>query len=223
MLTGLKPVTFKHLFRRSHRYVRKYRSSTWKAHTGRAGQIEDIISIQKKSKHVRSADHRNAALRNSQHRHGAFQSGAGGIPEKSLCVGGIRRGCRDSMSQNQPMPQIRMSLLLVRMPPMHDHVDAIQTAFEEGLIGFEFKGVGHHACGIRQHAVLGNDGISLDTAWALWTLWTLRNGHCDALCDARLTARTRSCLITPESGCPAWARLAFQYQPLKSMAGQRQL
>ena len=50
------------------------------------------------------------------------------------------------MSQNQPSPQIRMSLLLVRMPPMHNDVEAIKTSFEEGLIGFEFEGVGHDAC-----------------------------------------------------------------------------
>jgi hypothetical protein len=39
-----------------------------------------------------------------------------------------------------------MSLLLVRMPPMHNDVDAIKTSFEEGLISFEFEGVRHHTC-----------------------------------------------------------------------------
>ena len=39
-----------------------------------------------------------------------------------------------------------MSLLLMRMAPMHNNVDAIKTSFEERLISFEFEGVRHHTC-----------------------------------------------------------------------------
>ncbi len=61
-------------------------------------------------------------------------------------VRGIWGDCHDSMSQNQPSPQIRMTLVLMRMAPMHNNVDAIKTSFEERLISFEFEGVRHHTC-----------------------------------------------------------------------------
>jgi hypothetical protein len=50
------------------------------------------------------------------------------------------------MSQNQASPQIRMSLMLMRMAPVHDNVDTIKTSFKEFLISFNFEGVRHHAC-----------------------------------------------------------------------------
>lgn len=46
---------------------------------------------------------------------------------------------------------------------MHNDVDTIETAFEEGLIGPEFQRIRHNTCRVREHAVLGNDGITFDT------------------------------------------------------------
>ena len=51
----------------------------------------------------------------------------------------------------------------MRMSSVHDHIDAIESAFKKDLIGFKFERVGHDASRIRKHAVFGDDGISFDT------------------------------------------------------------
>jgi hypothetical protein len=49
------------------------------------------------------------------------------------------------------------------MTSVHDHIDAIESAFKKDLIGFEFERVRHDASRVRKHAVFRNDGISFDT------------------------------------------------------------
>ena len=50
---------------------------------------------------------------------------------------------------------------------VHNEVDAIKALLEELLISTKFEGIRHHACRIREHAVPGDYGISLDTTWSL--------------------------------------------------------
>src|SRR5262249_19312879 len=65
----------------------------------------------------------------------------------------------------QAVAQGRPFLLLVRVPPMHDNIDAVEPAREKPLVGLELERVRHDADGIRQHAVLRHDGVALDAAW----------------------------------------------------------
>ena len=60
------------------------------------------------------------------------------------------------------MPQVRSRLALLGMAAMHDHIDTVQSVLEEALIGFEFEGFRHNPCGIGQHAVFGDNGVTFD-------------------------------------------------------------
>ena len=51
----------------------------------------------------------------------------------------------------------------MRVASMHHHVDPIKTASEELLIGLELERIRHDACCIREHPILGDDGITFDT------------------------------------------------------------
>src|SRR5262245_14684556 len=57
-----------------------------------------------------------------------------------------------------------MSLVFMRMPPMHDDVDAVEPPFEEHLVGLKFERVRHDSCGICKHAILGDNRVSFDAA-----------------------------------------------------------
>src|SRR5471032_813055 len=54
----------------------------------------------------------------------------------------------------------------MRVAPVHDHVDAIETAFEETLVGVELERVRHDARGVSQHPVRGDDRIAFDATRA---------------------------------------------------------
>ena len=54
--------------------------------------------------------------------------------------------------------------MLVRMPAVHDDIHTIEPAFEEFLVGPELQRGRHHAVGIGQHPVLGDDGVAFDGA-----------------------------------------------------------
>jgi hypothetical protein len=58
----------------------------------------------------------------------------------------------------------------MRVAPMHHHIDPVEPAFEEVLIGLELERVRHDTRGIRDHAILGDDGITFDST---------RTGHGD--------------------------------------------
>jgi hypothetical protein len=45
---------------------------------------------------------------------------------------------------------------------MHHHIDPVEPAFEELLIGLELERVRHDTRGIREHAILADDGITFD-------------------------------------------------------------
>src|SRR5712672_1198576 len=61
------------------------------------------------------------------------------------------------------------------MTAMNDQVDAVQRGVEEFLVAFELESLRHHAIGVRQHAVGGDDHIALDAqrrhdrAWPLYS------------------------------------------------------
>ena len=53
--------------------------------------------------------------------------------------------------------------MLARVTPVYQYVNAVQAALIEALIGFKNQRV--HASGrVREHAILGDDGITLDAA-----------------------------------------------------------
>jgi hypothetical protein len=52
--------------------------------------------------------------------------------------------------------------MLVGMAPLHHQIDAIEPAREELMIGLETQGIRHDAQRIRQHAVIGDDGVAFD-------------------------------------------------------------
>jgi hypothetical protein len=64
--------------------------------------------------------------------------------------------------QDQPAPQIRALLSLMRVAPVHHDIDPVEPAFEEVPIGLELERVRHDTRGIREHAILGDDGITFD-------------------------------------------------------------
>ena len=45
---------------------------------------------------------------------------------------------------------------------MYHNIDSVEPAFKEALISREFKRVRHDTRGIREHAVLRDDGIAFD-------------------------------------------------------------
>jgi hypothetical protein len=55
-----------------------------------------------------------------------------------------------------------MALLLVRVAAVYDHINAIEAAFEKALVGLKLKLVRHDTRSIREHAILGDDGITFD-------------------------------------------------------------
>ena len=59
--------------------------------------------------------------------------------------------------------QKRACQVLLRVAPVYDDIDRIQSLFEKALIGIELQRVWHNPGRIRQHAVLGDDGITFDT------------------------------------------------------------
>ena len=81
-------------------------------------------------------------------------------------------------AQHQPVTQMRPLLLFLRVAPMHHHIDPVQRTLKEALISFKLQRVRHDSGGIRQHAVLGNNGIALDAGGPI-------------LCDHTLTILLR--------------------------------
>jgi hypothetical protein len=45
---------------------------------------------------------------------------------------------------------------------MRHHINPVEPAFEEMLIGLELERVRHDTCGIREHAIFGDNGITFD-------------------------------------------------------------
>jgi hypothetical protein len=50
----------------------------------------------------------------------------------------------------------------MRVAAMHYHIDPVESAFEEVPIGLELERVRDHARGVREHAILGDNGIPFD-------------------------------------------------------------
>ena len=57
---------------------------------------------------------------------------------------------------------MRARLLFVRMAAMRHHIDRVEPALEEALIGVELELVRHDAGRIREHAVFRDNGITFD-------------------------------------------------------------
>src|ERR1039458_9818200 len=86
----------------------------------------------------------------------------------------------------------------MRMAPMHHHIDLVEPAFEEVLIGLELERVRHDTRGIRKHAIFGDDGVTFDTTrtWQRNHFTTGRKSHQDAggLSPASVAALTKGFL-----------------------------
>ena len=157
-----QPMLCKHILWRSRRHLGKDRSTAGQMYAGRARQKEDVITIQKYSEHLRSTDNANAVIRRPQHCQGLLQRSARRIPKKRSIITWVICYRQNSTSQNQSSPQVRMSLLFLRMPPVNDDVDTIEPSFEEGFISLEFEGGRHNSCRIGKHAILGDNRVSFD-------------------------------------------------------------
>ena len=68
---------------------------------------------------------------------------------------------------------------------MHYHIDPVERAFEELVIGLELERVRHDTRGIRDHAIRGDDGITFDSAR------TGHGNHFTARCHMNTRARSR--------------------------------
>jgi hypothetical protein len=64
--------------------------------------------------------------------------------------------------RHQSAAQIRTRLSLMRMAPMYHHIGPVEPAFEKVPIDLELERVWHDTRGIREHALLGDDGITFD-------------------------------------------------------------
>src|SRR5579863_331813 len=59
---------------------------------------------------------------------------------------------------------MRTRLALMGVAPVHHHDGCVEPAFEELPVGLELQRVRHDARGIREHAILGDDGVTFDAA-----------------------------------------------------------
>src|SRR6185312_1088161 len=117
---------------------------------------------QKHAEHVGAADHAELAVRQAQRVPRLIERSAARIPQHRGRVRGIGRNARDRPRQDDAPAQVRMRLMLMRIAPMHDRVDAVEPVLEEALVRLEAQLIRHHARGIREHAVFGHDGVALD-------------------------------------------------------------
>jgi hypothetical protein len=161
--TSLEPVAGQHILRGLLGHAGKNRPTAGQPHTGCARQVEKIVAIKKHSEHISAADDAKACIGNAEHGQRLVEGSAGRIPEK--CVVVVRVACyrRDSPGQNQSFAQIRSPLVFMRVTSVHNYIDAIESALEKVLIGFELERVRHHASRVGKHAVFGDYGISFDT------------------------------------------------------------
>ena len=101
--------------------------------------MEHIIRVEKHPEHVRTANDRDAAVWRPEPRHGLLERGTGRVPEQRLFVRRVGRERRDAPGKDQAAAQIGTRLLLMRVAPMHDHIDLVKPAFKEVLIGRDFE------------------------------------------------------------------------------------
>jgi hypothetical protein len=124
--------------------------------------MENVIAVQEHPEHIRSADNADAAVWHPERSQGLLERSTGRIPEQRLFIRRVSRDGGDFVGQDQATAQLRTRLSLMRVAPMHHHVDPVKSAFEELLIGPELERVRHDPFRIREHAILGDNGITLD-------------------------------------------------------------
>jgi len=161
--SSLESMGGKHILRGLLGHAGKNRPTARQPYTGCARQVEKIITIKKHSEDLSAANDTKARIGNAEHGQGLVKGSAGGIPEKRVVVVGVACNCRDSPGQNQSFAQIRSLLVFMRVTSVQDYIDAIESALEKDLIGFELERVRHEASRVGKHAVFGDDGISFDT------------------------------------------------------------
>src|SRR5262249_14426961 len=132
-----------------------------------AGKKETLVPIEKHPKSPGPANHSNAGVAHAQHRQGLLQSTACRIPKQGVVVIRVARYGGNPSGQNQSPAQNRASLLLAGMTAVHDDINTLEAALKKGMIGFELKRLRHQPCRIGKHAVLGDNGVPLDTAWSV--------------------------------------------------------
>ena len=74
----------------------------------------------------------------------------------------------DLPGQDQSAAQMRMRLLLMGVASTHHYIAAVAPALEETPIGFELERSRHVARGLREHLILGDDGMSIGATRTKW-------------------------------------------------------
>jgi hypothetical protein len=139
-LAAVEAMACKHFLRSPRGHLRKDRSPTGQSHIGRPRQMENVITVQEHREHVRTADDANAAVWRPESQ-GLLERSTRRVPEQRLFIRRVGRNGRDLPGQDQSAAQIRTRLSLMRLAPMHHHIDAVEPAFEEVLLGLEFERV----------------------------------------------------------------------------------
>jgi hypothetical protein len=124
--------------------------------------VENVVTIEEHPKPVRTANDANDTIWRPERSQGLLEGSTGRVPKQRLFILRVSRDGGKLPGQDQSAPQIRMRPPLMRVAPMHHRIDAVESAFEEVLIGLELERVWHNAAGISQHAIFGYEGITFD-------------------------------------------------------------
>jgi hypothetical protein len=125
---GVEAMTGKHVLRGPRRHIGKDRSSTGQSHIRHPRQVEKIVVVQEHLKHIRAANNANAAARRAEHRQGVSERSTGRIPEQRVGIRRVGRDGRNLPGQDQSAAQLGTLLPLVRVAPVHHHIDPVSMA-----------------------------------------------------------------------------------------------
>src|SRR5580658_11212098 len=155
----------KHGLRRMRGHVSKDRPPTRNPYTGHARQVKDIEGIQKQFEYAWPSNHGHAVIWLCKCSPRLLEGRTGRIPEERPAVRGNGGDGGNASGHDHASARRRMRQLLLRVSAVNHNIDFIQTALKEMLVGVDPERRRYDAfCG-GQHAVFGNDGISLDMNW----------------------------------------------------------
>ena len=130
-----------YLLRRPDGHLRKDRAAAGQTHTGRPRQMKCVISIKEQYEHLGAADHAHGRTWIAERTQGLIECRAGRVPQQRPVVRPVRRDGGDLPRQDQPVALMRACQVILRVAPVHDDVDGVQSLFEEALIGIELQRV----------------------------------------------------------------------------------
>ena len=93
----------------------------------------------------------------------------------------------------------RARAAFVRMAPVNDDGGPIELGLKESLVGIVADSVRHHAFGVRDHALRGDDGVTFDAA-------PLDHASDDNRAGQRCHAPRGAAQIYQTQGNPGWWR-----------------